>query len=712
MRGCLTFPGDKSLSHRAAILATLATGTSTLSNYLDASDTLNTLKAMQALGAKVTPLAASDGSASECRFRIESPGLSALKSPAQPIDCGNSGTLSRLLIGLISGMPGVTAVIDGDASLRKRPMRRVAGPLEKLGAQFEWLGTADCLPVRVTGVNLNGIEFTETLGSAQVKSAVILAALASQTALILHEPIPSRDHTENMLRFAGVDVAREQMIIRVAAGVCPQPRDYKIWGDISSVAFFAVGASLLPESEVLLKNVLLNPYRDRYLSALIEMGAAIEILPQRDECGERGGDVLVRHAPLHGITIPKESIPSLIDELPVLTIAGAFAAGKFTYRDAKELRVKESDRIAIMAENLTRVGASVEEFDDGLAVEGDPARALGGTIESHMDHRIVMSFEIADLVSRHIRHPHELELSQSASLAIKGKEWVETSFPSFYDKLHYTLANGVSPIGKSVITIDGPAGSGKSTVAYTVARALGYNQIDSGALYRAFTYMGYREFTRLHPTPTPPARLRSPQRPLSREVDGGGGDWASAVAQAELLATYLKSLPISLRFSPDGRQHVIVGDKELNDELRSPEIAARIKPIADARYIRERVREVLVQAADSYSLVADGRDMGSEVFQRAQFKFFLTADSRTRAERRLAEFREKSPMITLSEVQRQIEARDRDDEAREYGGLRPAREAIFIDTSSRTQEQVAQIMLAYVRCQRTEGQMTERASGI
>lgn len=692
MRGSLNFPGDKSLSHRAAILATLATGTSTLTNYLDASDTLNTLKAMQALGAKVTPMPAPDGSASERQFRIESPGLSALKSPAQPIDCGNSGTLSRLIIGLLSGMAGVTAVVDGDASLRKRPMRRVTGPLEKLGAKFEWLGAADCLPVRVTGVKLKGIEFTETLGSAQVKSAVMLAALASQVAIVIHEPIPSRDHTENMLRFAGVDVLREQQTIRVAAGACPQPREYKIWGDISSAAFFAVGASLLPESEVLFKNVLLNPFRDRYLATLTDMGAAIEILPQRDECGERGGDVLVRHAPLHGITIPKADIPSLIDELPVLTIAGAFAAGKFTYRDAKELRVKESDRIAIMAQNLARVGATIEEFDDGLAVDGDPARALGGTIESHMDHRIVMSFEIADLVSRHIRHPHDAELMQSASLTIKGKEWVETSFPSFYDKLHYTLAHGASPMGKSVITIDGPAGSGKSTVAYTVARALGFNQIDSGALYRAFTYMGYREFTRL--------------------TIAGGADWEHAVAGSEALTNYLSALAVEIRFSPDGRQHVVVEGKELTDELRSPEIAARIKPIADARYIRERVREVLGQAADSYSLVADGRDMGSEVFQRAQFKFFLTADSRTRAERRLAEFREKSPAITLTEVQRQIEARDRDDEQREFGGLRPATEAIFIDTSSRTQEQVAQIMLAYVRCQRTEGQMTERASGI
>jgi len=681
MRGTLTFPGDKSLSHRAAILATLARGTSTISNFLDAGDTMNTLKAMQALGAKVTALG-------ERSFRIESPGLAGLKSPTTVIDCGNSGTGSRLIMGLIAGLDGITAVIDGDASLRKRPMRRVIGPLEKLGAKFEWLSDTDCLPVRVTGTKLPPIAFTETLGSAQVKSAVILAALASQTSLTLDEPHPSRDHTENMLRFAGIDIKKEKTAegfrILLGPGSVVQPRDYKIWGDVSSAAFFAVGASLLPDSELLLRGILLNPYRDRYLYTLKQMGADIEILPQRDECGEKGGDVLVRSSRLRGIELPKESIPSLIDEIPVLTIAGAFAEGRFAYRNAKELRVKESDRIAIMAQNLQRVGVAVKEYDDGMELEGNPTRKMAGKIEPHMDHRIVMSFEIANLVAA------ELSSSKSsgqppgtltAPLIIEGKEWVETSFPSFYDKLKSVLANHGDSNGihqektPQVITIDGPAGSGKSTVAYMLARALGYSQIDSGALYRAYTYCGYREFQRL----------------------GSPGDWASAVTENAALSAYLSELKIALRFSEDGRQHVLVEGKELTHELRSPEIAPLIKPVADARYVRERVREVLAHASTNYSLVADGRDMGTEVFTHARFKFFLTADSRTRAERRLAEFRAKSPSITLDEVQQQIEDRDRDDMSREYGGLRPAAEAIFIDTSSHTQEQVAHIMLAYIR---------------
>lgn len=659
MRGTLTFPGDKSLSHRAAILATLASGVSTVSNFLDASDTMNTLRAMESLGAKVTKTG-------ERAFRIESGGIAALRSPAGVIDCGNSGTGSRLIIGLIAGLNGVTATIDGDQSLRKRPMRRVTGPLEKIGAKFEWLGEKDCLPVRVTGTALPPIEFTEELGSAQVKSAVILAALASGTSLVLHEPIPSRDHTENMLRYAGVDLKKQQaadgFTVTMPAGASVAARDYRIWGDVSSAAFFAVGASLMPESELLLRGILLNPYRDRYLTALNEMGANIEILPQRAECGEKGGDVLVRPAKLRGISLARDSIPSLIDEIPVLTIAGIFAAGRFSYRDAKELRVKESDRIGIMAQNLRDLGIAVEEFEDGMAVEGQPQRMLEGKIVSHMDHRIVMSFEVANLVS-------------GGKLAIEGKEWVETSFPSFYEKLQSVLTPPRGGVQAQVITIDGPAGSGKSTVAYMVAKALGMSQVDSGALYRAFTWAGYQEYQRLAPAM----------------------QWSEAVIKEERLHAYLTSLPLEIRFGSDGKQHVIVAGKEVAPELRSPEIAGRIKPVADARYLRERVRDVLAQAAKTYSLVADGRDMGTEVFTAARFKFFLTADSRTRAERRLAEFREKNPAITLDEVQQQIEARDRDDENREFGGLRPAAEAIFIDTSSHTQDEVADIMLAYIR---------------
>ncbi|MBV6494159.1 MAG: 3-phosphoshikimate 1-carboxyvinyltransferase [Turneriella sp.] len=678
LRGSLTFPGDKSLSHRAALLAALAKGTSTLYNFLGASDTLNALKAIESLGVSVTKIG-------EDTYQVKSPGVQGLTPPKNVIDCGNSGTLSRLLLGMLAGLDGITATIDGDASLRTRPMRRVTQILEKLGAQFEYLEKADCLPIRVTGTKLPPIVFTETLGSAQVKSAVILAALSSGVSLSLTEEICSRDHTENMLRFAGVLVKKEGITEENSVtakssthGVNPpifipekqsvKPQDYKIWGDISSAAFFAVGASLLKGSEVLLQGVLLNPFRDRYLKVLTQMGASVEILPQRDECGEKGGDVLVRYSPLSGIKIPKEDIPSLIDELPILTVAGVYCKGTFSYRDAKELRVKESDRIGIMVENLENLGVSVEEFDDGLSVEGNPSAQLAGKITTRMDHRIVMSFEIANL-------------SPGASLEIEGKEWIETSFPSFYTKLQRVLNYAPPLLEKGVVAIDGPAGSGKSTVAYMLARALGFNQLDSGALYRAFTYRGYQKFVAME------------KQGIAMEKQG----WDIAVQENEQLVNYLQSMPVRLEFAPDGRQHVYAEDVELQDELRSAEVASRIKPIADALFIRERVKTILRDAALRYTLVADGRDMGTEVFPEAHFKFFLTASSRVRAERRLIEFQQKDPHATLETVEKQIIERDRDDGLRKVGALKPAPKAIFIDTSSRTQEQVVQIMLAYIR---------------
>ncbi|MCX7631709.1 MAG: 3-phosphoshikimate 1-carboxyvinyltransferase [Turneriella sp.] len=668
LRGAVHFPGDKSLSHRAALLAALARGESLLTNYLDAEDTLNTLRAIQALGVEVTE----SGPRS---FRIRSPGLAGLRSPSATIDCGNSGTLARLLLGLFAGMDGVTAVLDGDDSLRQRPMRRVTDPLMQFGASFEWLKEPGFLPVRVHGKRLKPIFFTEKLGSAQVKSAMVLAALAAQVDLSLDEPIPSRDHTENMLRFAGVDLQRQKngsgFRLEFRGGL-PEPRDYRIWGDISSAAFFVVGASLLPGSELLLRGILLNPFRDRYLVILQQMGADIEILPQRSECGEKGGDVLVRHAPLKGVHIAPEEIPALIDELPILSIAGAFAEGRFSFRNAKELRVKESDRIALLAKNFTATGAEVEEYEDGLAVEGDPRRPLAGRVVSGMDHRIVMALEIADLVSRQIASP-DVPLAQTpAQLVIEGREWVKTSFPAFYDKLHAALDFKDATARKGAITIDGPAGSGKSTVAHLVAQKLGFCHIDSGALYRAFTWAALREYRRI----------------------AANTPWNDAIP---LLKDFLLGLAVELRFDGEGRQHLSIGGQEPGEALRTAEIAAHIKPVADAPFIRSRVREILLETAKHYPVVADGRDMGTEVFTDAYLKFFLTATSRIRAERRLAEFRAKDPTITLEEVEQQIAQRDRDDENRPVGALKPAFGAIFIDTTSRTQEQVAGIITAYAR---------------
>lgn len=423
IQGELFFAGDKSLSHRAAIFSALSMGQSRLINYLPAQDTNNTLKAMEALGAKVVQQNDS--------IEVTSSGLVALTQNLDKknitIDVGNSGTAARLLLGLFAGIEGLQVTVDGDASLRKRPMQRVTKPLSAYGAQFD----CDHLPITVYGKKLLPIIFEERLGSAQVKSAMILAALSAQSDLRLQEVIPSRDHSENMLAFAGVLLSKLEsnsgFVVEMEQPYELQARTYQIWGDISSAAFFVVLALLSKEGKLVIKNVLLNPYRDAYLQVLKRMGARIEIKEHAPQCGERGGDLIVYPSALHGVEILANEIPALIDELPILTIAGLFATGNFSFRGAQELRVKESDRIFALCQNLRNCGVDVEEYEDGLSLVGNPQHVLNGNIASFMDHRIVMSFEIAKICSQ-ANNPQ-------TSLEIEGQQWTKTSFPSFYTKL-------------------------------------------------------------------------------------------------------------------------------------------------------------------------------------------------------------------------------------------------------------------------------------
>ena len=420
--GTLNFSGDKSLSHRAAIFSSMAQGESTIENFLQAEDTKNTMLAMESMGIKRT------GEFTE-KFTVNSPGLSNFNKGSANIDVGNSGTGARLLMGLFSGLPDTSVVIDGDESLRKRPMARISEPLTRFGAHFD---PSDKLPIQVTGKKLLPIIHRETLGSAQVKSALILAAISSNIPLRLEETKPSRDHTENMLEYCGIDLMRHTLdtgehIIEMEPPYAVEPREFNIWGDISSASFFIVLGLLAKEGEIRVNNVLLNPFRDRFIKILREMGGDIEVIEKDTRCGEKGGDIIARASKLHGLTIAAEDIPGIIDELPILTIAGLFATGEFSFRNAKELRFKESDRIAVMVENLKQCGITVEEFPDGLKLSGDPAVQLKGDVESFMDHRIVMSFEIANIISR--------ANGAAQNLSIKGREWVSTSFPDFFHKL-------------------------------------------------------------------------------------------------------------------------------------------------------------------------------------------------------------------------------------------------------------------------------------
>jgi len=423
----LQFSGDKSLSHRAAIFAALAKGLSRIVNFLPAGDTLNTLRAMEQMGVKVT------GDRLSGTFEVESDGIESFRGKKLEIDAGNSGTGARLLMGLFSGIEGLEVTITGDESLKKRPMGRVTAPLTSFGAQFS---PVDRLPITVQGARLLPLIHCEELGSAQVKSALVLAAVASGVPVRLEERVPSRDHTENMLQFAGVDLVKEPLdgggyLIEMEPPYHFNPGDYQIWGDISSASFFVVLALLHPSMELRIKNVLLNPYRDRYLDVLKQMGGDITVEEKDLQCGEKGGDIIVRSSKLRNITISPADIPSVIDELPVLTIAGLFAEGVMTYRNAAELRVKESDRIHSMVENLSVCGVEVEEYDDGLSLHGDPKRFFKGSeIKSFHDHRVVMSFEVANAISK---------INGGIPLQIEGSNWVSTSFPDFYQKFSYML---------------------------------------------------------------------------------------------------------------------------------------------------------------------------------------------------------------------------------------------------------------------------------
>ena len=658
IQGSLFFSGDKSLSHRAAIFSALATGESKIFNFLPAEDTLNTLKIFEQLGCKLTKI-------SETDYIVNSPGLKQWQKSPGELNVGNSGTGARLLLGLFGGIPGFEASLDGDSSLRKRPMKRVTEPLREVGAKFE---SADKLPINIAGSQLKDIHFTEKLGSAQVKSAMLLAALGSSAGVHLKEPIESRNHTENMLKFCGVEIL-EQKNEGVREIILQPPydfaaREYKIWGDISSAAFFVVAGLLADSGELVLRNVLLNRFRDRYLTVLKRMGGNIEILPQSNQCGEPGGDIIVYPSRLRGTEILPDEIPALIDELPILTIAGLFAEGKFAFSGAEELRVKESDRISGMVNNLRNTGVAVEEFEDGLHLTGDPNRMLKGEVDSNMDHRIVMSFEIANMRS----------LANGADKAIKiaGREWVNTSFPDFYSKLEAVSQNKLNSNKKlEVIAIDGPAGSGKSTLAAELSKAYNFFQVDSGAMYRAITFQ---------------TLLTVPEKEVAKFVQ-----------QQEFLQL-LENLNWKIEFDHDKNQIIYLNGKQLGQEIRTPEITKFIKYIADQPSARQKVNSEIRSLKDKYSpMVVDGRDIGTVVFPDADIKFYITADVEERAKRRFVEFSQKQSGITLDEVIHQIVTRDNQDISRKEGGLRPADDAIFIDTTSRNINVALRIVTSYLR---------------
>ena len=421
LRGTLTVSGDKSISQRAVMFGSLATGTTEIEGFLAGEDCLSTIRCFRSMGVQIEQ----NGSS----VKVFGRGLRELTAPDGILDCGNSGTTTRLLSGVLAAQH-FDSVLSGDASIQRRPMKRVITPLRAMGADISSVAGNDCAPLSVHGKQLYGIHFNSPIASAQVKSAVLLAGLYASGQTTVTEPALSRDHTERMLRSFGAKVLTGSFEGRPSVTVTETQNLYgteiSVPGDISSAAFFLVGASIVPGSEVVLRNVGINPTRDGVISALRAMGAKIEVLEVRNEDSEPAADLLVRYAPLHGTEIGGALIPRLIDELPVLAAAAAVAEGRTVIRDAAELKVKESNRIRTMAEGLSRLGATVRETEDGLIIDGGAA-LHGGAVESYSDHRIAMSFAILSLVT-------------DGEVRISDPDCVNISAPSFYEDLRSLLA--------------------------------------------------------------------------------------------------------------------------------------------------------------------------------------------------------------------------------------------------------------------------------
>lgn len=405
--GDITPPGDKSISHRAVILGSLARGKTRASGFLFSRDTLATANAFRSMGVDVVVGAG--------EVEISGNGLFGLEAPRETIDAENSGTTARLLAGILSAQ-SFPSTITGDSSLRRRPMSRVTVPLRSMGARIS--GEGESLPLRITGSELRGIDYRSPMASAQVKSSLLLAGLYAAGGTSVTEPERTRDHTERMLRRFGVSVETEGACVSVSPGVEFSGTELEIPSDISSAAFFIVAALINPGSEIMVKNVGLNPLRTGMLDILREMEADISVENLREWCGEPVGDIIARHCALKGVRIGGELVPRAIDELPVISVAACFAEGETVISDAGELRVKETDRISAMAGELSKLGADIRETQNGMVING--VEKLRGTrCRSRGDHRVAMSLAVAATRAR-------------GETVIGGAECVSVSFPEFF----------------------------------------------------------------------------------------------------------------------------------------------------------------------------------------------------------------------------------------------------------------------------------------
>lgn len=412
LKGEITVPGDKSISHRGIMLGALANGTTSITNFLKGADCLSTISCFQKMGIEIEE--------TENEILVHGKGLHGLSAPKEILDAGNSGTTTRLISGILAGQ-NFSCDLTGDASIQKRPMKRIMTPLSMMGADITSVHNNGCAPLHIKGAPLKGISYQSPVASAQVKSCVLFAGLYADGKTSVTEPFLSRNHSELMLSSFGASV----QTCGTTATIEPEPvltaQKVEVPGDISSAAFFIAAGLLIPGSELLIKNVGINPTRDGILRVCRQMGADLELLNTRTQCGEPVADILVKHSELNGTVIEGDLIPTLIDELPVIAVMAACANGETIIRNAEELKVKESNRLEIIVHHLSEMGCDITGTEDGMIIRGGKP-LHGAVLDSHLDHRIAMSFAVAGLVA-------------DGETEITNADCVNISYPGFYRDL-------------------------------------------------------------------------------------------------------------------------------------------------------------------------------------------------------------------------------------------------------------------------------------
>lgn len=422
LKGEVSIPGDKSISHRSVMFGSIADGVTEIHNFLSGADCLATIDCFRKMGVEITE--------HKDRILVHGKGLHGLAAPAETLQVKNSGTTTRLISGILAGQ-SFSSTLSGDDSLNSRPMKRIMEPLTQMGAHISSLHDNDCAPLRIEPGKLHGIHYTSPIASAQVKSCLLLAGLYADGETSVTEPILSRNHTELMLKEFGADIRTVHQLAGLQATAVLQPcrelygQKITVPGDISSAAYFIAAGLLVPDSEILVKNVGINPTRAGFLKVCEDMGGDITLLNERTEAGEKIADILVRSSHLHGISIHGEIIPTLIDEIPIIAVMAACAEGTTIIRDAAELRVKETDRIETVTDNLLAMGCSVLPTDDGMVIKGGQ-ELKGATIHTLLDHRIAMAFSIAALVAE-------------GRTKILDSHCIDVSYPGFYDTFEQLL---------------------------------------------------------------------------------------------------------------------------------------------------------------------------------------------------------------------------------------------------------------------------------